>query len=708
MGRKMIAGALLILGLFMPVSAHAHGTSAETVTKKMLRDAPPRSYKIDMDMQKNPKDGEYCRFFLEDEIQTVKIEIDENNLNYLLQNADQKPSVMTNSVHIGDESIGYAGLKTKGSYTLEHTYLDHISSDRFSFTVNFGKFVKEEQYGENQNFYGCKKISFNNFFFDKSMMREFFSMKMLNEMGLPAPQYGLAKLYINDAYYGVYFMVEGLDKALVARHKKIKRKEVGEYITKPENSALVYDERLERFCRGGGTFDLKSVLKKDEKGIYHASGLLQDSSYLWEEDEETLQDVAETLPTVLSWQRKLNLLSQGRSFDGKELDVNSEAYLAALNEIMDVDEVVRYFAVHSFLVQIDDMFVEQHNYGLYIDDNGRAAILPWDYDLSFGCYFPSTSELTANFDLDIMYKGGLDIFGATPLSPEEIYSQFPLFYVIYQNSSLMESYHKYMRECSKIALLGGTTSLGKSYEPAWFNQYIEAFGPALKEAASEELAPNVTYLNHTRQPDDLVRALPNLAKIIAMRSVGVLSQTDKLGVTVSGEGCDLSTLGNAVMGENSKGGKLAAVDAATGIFVTAEYSGLAPELTVEKLDKEEEVFLSVCEETGSDESETTVYAMSDRGRAKTGYRLYIPLGSTEGKSGVEVYSYDKKTETATELSVTAEDSLYAADTDSIAYIAVVQKASGQGHSVKIFVILAGVLFAVTLAGTGLFLLRRHD
>lgn len=206
----------------------------------------------------------------------------------------------------------------------------------------------------------------------------------------------------------------------------------------------------------------------------------------------------------------------------------------------------------------------------------------------------------------------------------------------------------------------------------------------------------------------MVRALPNLAKIIAMRSVGVLSQTDKLGVTVSGEGCDLSTLGNAVMGENSKGGKLAAVDAATGIFVTAEYSGLSPELTVEKLDKEEEVFLSVCEETGSDESETTVYAMSDRGRAKTGYRLYIPLGSTEGKSGVEVYSYDKKTETATELSVTAEDSLYAADTDSIAYIAVVQKASGQGHSVKIFVILAGVLFAVTLAGTGLFLLRRHD
>lgn len=286
-------------------------------------------------------------------------------------------------------------------------------------------------------------------------------------MGLPTPQYGIAKLYINDAYYGVYFMVEGLDQALVAKHQQIKRKEVGEYITKPENTDLTYDERLDRFCREDGSFDLSEVLKQDKNGVYHATGILKDSSYLWEEDEETLQDVAQPLPTVLAWQKKLNQLAGGKAFDGTELDVNSETYIELLNEIMDVDEVVRYFATHSFLVQMDDMFVEQHNYGLYVDDNGKAMILPWDYDLSFGCYYPSTSELTANFDIDMMYKGGDErFFGATPLSAEEVYAQFPLFYVIYQNTSLMEKYHGYMRECSKIAALGGTTTMGKSYEPA--------------------------------------------------------------------------------------------------------------------------------------------------------------------------------------------------------------------------------------------------
>lgn len=702
----------VVMGIFVMGKAdvQAHGTQLGTVSKNMLRETPPESYRIDEDIQKDAEDGEYDRFFLEDGIQTVKIEIDENNLNYLLQNADQKPSVMTNSVNIGGQSIGYAGLKTKGSYTLEHTYTDYINSDRFSFTINFSKYVKKEQYGENQNFYGCKKISFNNFFFDKSMMREFFSMKLLTEMGLPTPQYGLAKLYINEKYYGVYFMVEALDQALLSQHFNIKRKDVSDYITKPEDSTLEYDKRLDRFCGDDGNFDLQDVLKMDDKGIYHVSGILKDSSYLWEDDEETLQDVAEMLPTVLSWQKKLNQLCKGENFEGKKLDVNSEEYLTCLNEVMDVDEVVRYFAVHSFLVQLDDMFVEQHNFGLYVDASGKAMILPWDYDLSFGCYCPSTAELTANFDLEMMYKGGNGrFFGATPLSSEEVYSQFPLFYVIFQNDSLMEKYRGYMRECTKMAALGGTTSHGKTYEPAWFNSYIEKLEPLLTEAAAEELADNVTYLNHTNQPDDLVRALPNLAKIIAMRSVGVLAQTDKLDVTVSGEGCDLSTLGNAVPGESSRGGKLAAVDAATGIFTTADYgqgewSNPSPVLTVKKLDAKEEIWQDIAKQIGCDESELTVYAMSDSASPEGNYRLYIPLESSY--KGKEVSLYSCQGENVTALSVTAEDNLYSAETPSIQYIAVVgvEKAGVMGEGVLYLV--CGVLIAVLLAGAVVLLWKK--
>jgi hypothetical protein len=47
------------------------------------------------------------------------------------------------------------------------------SHDRYSLSINFGKYIKKADYGDKQNFFGCNKISFNNFFFDKSMMKAF-------------------------------------------------------------------------------------------------------------------------------------------------------------------------------------------------------------------------------------------------------------------------------------------------------------------------------------------------------------------------------------------------------------------------------------------------------------------------------------------------------------------------------------------------------
>lgn len=137
----LITGSLYIC---QTVAAFEHGTTDKKIKENMLKNTPPADYKIDQSMQGDAKDGAYNEYFLKDRLQTVSINIDENNLNYLLQNADQKPSVMTDSVTIGDKTIYYTGLKTKGSYTLQHTFLDNIGSDRFSFTINFGKYIKKK------------------------------------------------------------------------------------------------------------------------------------------------------------------------------------------------------------------------------------------------------------------------------------------------------------------------------------------------------------------------------------------------------------------------------------------------------------------------------------------------------------------------------------------------------------------------------------
>lgn len=573
MKRRVLSAALaltVLTALALPASAAAitHGTADQWIQEDALYDTPPEDYTIDQSVQGNPRDGDYNAYFLDTELQTVCIEIDETNLNYLLQHADQEPYVMTTSVTIGDTTLGYCGLRTKGNYTLSHSYTDNPGSDRFSFTVNFGKYITKELYGEKQNFYGCKKISFNNFFFDKSMMKEYFSLKLMEEMGLPTPQYGLAKLYINGEYYGVYFMVEAMDKSILAQYYDVDRKELSSYLCKPTGTSFDYAD------------------------------LLEDDSPLWEWDEDTYSEVEDMLPVVMDWAQKLNLLSQGQDLNGDPIDVQSQEYIDQLSTILNLDEVIRYFAVASWLCQMDNMFTNYQNFGLYVSEDGIATLIPWDYDLAFGCYYPSSAELTANYPLDVMYQLDRNRYAQEAETSQRYYANYPLFNAIYQNDDLMELYHSYMLDCSRIAALGGTVDVtGKSYDPGYFNSFIEAFQEALIAAASEELADNVYYMNHIQQPEGVEEALPNLSKIIAMRSVGVWAQVTGEDTTVCGGYCDLETLGNAITGESSNSGRLTIVDSATGIFATAEYSGsrraFSPALYVTALTEEDDTYQQI-------------------------------------------------------------------------------------------------------------------
>ncbi len=650
-GIRVLAVGLLLAQLFGAEMAAAadlsHGTAEHEITEDMLVTKPAEGYTVNPATQGEAKDGRYNDYFLDSEIQTVRIEIEEDNLNYLLQNAAAEPYVMTNRVTIGDVSVDYCGLKTKGSYTLEHSVTDNAGSDRFSFTINFGKYVKKKEYGETQNFFGVSKISFNNLFFDKSMMKEFFALKLMEEMGLPTPQYGLAKLYINGSYYGVYAMIEAMDTPILEQYYGVAKDALSSYLCKPEGTNFLYEE------------------------------LKENNAPLWENDEDTLKDVEDMLPTVEEWVRRLNCLSEQKNFENKQLDVNNEGYLTLLEQILDVDEVVKYFAVHSWLCQMDNMFVGQKNFGLYVDRDGKALLIPWDYDLSFGCYYPSTAENTANYDIDVMYR--LDYWATNrDAVTAQTYQQFPLFNVIYQNDALMEQYHGYMKECSKIAALGGTVaSSGKTYEPGYFNSYIEKMQDAVILAATEGLAENVYYMNGIRQPQDVKRALPNLSKIIAMRSAGVYAQVEHINATVCGLGCDLSTLGNAISADNATHGNLIAIDAATGIFVNGFYTGNqgsgSPGLTVKKLTKTDEMYEQIRAAVACDKKDGLwVYRIENAKKAQTRYTVYVPLTKTQmtGKE-VQFYSYSADGR-LTALEMKADDNLYYGKTETVDYIVLVK------------------------------------
>ena len=54
-----------------------------------------------------------------------------------------------------------------------------------------------------------------------------------------------------------------------------------------------------------------------------------------------------------------------------------------LEQYMDVDNILKYMAVHVFSVNLDSLSgAMAHNYYLY-EDSGQLNILPWDYNRNY-------------------------------------------------------------------------------------------------------------------------------------------------------------------------------------------------------------------------------------------------------------------------------------------------------------------------------------
>ena len=461
-----------------------HG-SDETVSKDDLYTIEDvkeddEKYEINSDTQGKAKEGTYAKLFNKETIQDVKISIDENNWNYLLQNAIDKPTVLASSVSIGDDTVKYVGIKTKGNLTLKEVW--NSSSDRFSFTINFGKYINTNNgYIDKQNLYGLRKVALNNIYGDATLMKEYLSYELMTKMGIPTPEYSLINLYINDEFYGVYMMVESIDSSLTQRTLG----EKSDYLVKPESSGgdLIYDNSLDEYINDDGEFDFSSIIYDNSENIIYPndkSNPLYKYNGLWKNDEDTFEDIVDMLPTIFKWMKTLNELNNTDN-------PNTDDYKLALEEIIDVDSLIRYFAVNTYLVNLDSYQSEKmQNYALYINETGRATIIPWDYNYSFGVYGLGSASDVINFDI---YNPVIN----TTLKDR------PLLNVILQNDEYKALYEKYLNDITIIASDGGTTSDGDTYEENNFATILNKYNPisditkdtSIKVASAFKYPPNV-------------------------------------------------------------------------------------------------------------------------------------------------------------------------------------------------------------------------
>ena len=111
----------------------------------------------------------------------------------------------------------------------------------------------------------------------------------------------------------------------------------------------------------------------------------------------------------------------------KKLSANED-----IESVVDVEQVIRYFVVHNYVCNGDSYTGAMiHNYYLYEED-GRMAMIPWDYNLAFGTFQAGNAQSTVNTPIDAPVSGSSE--------------DRPMWNWIVANEEYIEQYHQYYAE----------------------------------------------------------------------------------------------------------------------------------------------------------------------------------------------------------------------------------------------------------------------
>jgi len=104
-----------------------------------------------------------------------------------------------------------------------------------------------------------------------------------------------------------------------------------------------------------------------------------------------------------------------------------------LEDVLDVDEVIRYFVVHNYVCNGDSYTGSIiHNYYLHESD-GKISMIPWDYNLAFGTFRSSDATEVVNDPID------------TPMEVSDA-SDRPMWGWIMNSEEYTALYHQYFAE----------------------------------------------------------------------------------------------------------------------------------------------------------------------------------------------------------------------------------------------------------------------
>lgn len=422
-------------------------------------------------VNQNKKVMDYESKLFGDEILTIDIRVDENEWQEMLDNAIDKEYISADLV-INGESFHTVGNRTKGNSSLSQV-VSMDDSDRYSINFKFSYYVK------GQTCYGLDTFCINNLMGDNTYMKDYLSYDIMKYIGVETPLMNYASVTVNGEDFGFYLALERYEKSFLDR---------------------VYD------TSGGQLYSVKTTMGQVEDFTDHKTG--QDDADMGangqpgaggqrpQGNQETLEsdDTGSQLEQLdnqnggmggfpmggmggrgggdlvyvddnISSYRSIfnNAQSQKNSDKDKQRVITAIKNLnegTNLEQYFDVDEILRYLAAHTVVVNLDSYTSGMaQNYYIYERD-GKITVLPWDYGLAFGGFQSDSASDVVNFPID------------TPVSGVSMEDR-PLINKLLEVPEYKDKYHEYLRQIVDGYFVSGVFAETVMDLDAKINSYVK-------------------------------------------------------------------------------------------------------------------------------------------------------------------------------------------------------------------------------------------
>ena len=445
------------------------------------------------------------KLFDTDEPMTVDILIDETDWEDMLANATDEVYYQCD-VEINGEMVYKVGIRPKGNTSLT-TIASDPTTDRYSFKLEF------DQYVDGQTCYGLDKLVLNNNYADATNMKEALIYDMYQFLGADASLYNYAVIYVNGEYWGVYLALEAVEDSFLLRNYGAENGA----LYKPDSMNIggdISENMMPPDQGGGGLFN----------GMFSMGGSGADLNYI-DDDPDSYSTIWEGEVTDTTNRDHKRVVTALKNIsEGTDLE-----------EYMDIDNLLRYMAVHVFSVNEDSLSgMMAHNYYLYESD-GKLNILPWDYNLALGGMGGMGNMSGAD--------NGDTATSVVNDAIDQAFSGTDFFDTLMENEEYKERYYGYLQQLVEEYIFGGG-----------FDQFYERTRNQIDSLVEND--PNAFY-----SYDEYLTAAETLYEVVQLRGESIRGQLNGTIPSLESEQknsdslidashIDLSLMGSMSMGDS--------------------------------------------------------------------------------------------------------------------------------------------------------------